>query len=181
MKIVKRYLNDVILLQAERHVVVGENGIIRIDNNVLSSFGILTPFVQENHSRSFANVLRGLHYQINRPQGKIMRVTAGSLCDVFVDLRRSSPNFGRHASVNMQAKDDLLLWVPPGYAHGFFVTESFADVIYQVTDYRFVEYERTLRWDDEALAINWSLNGCQPILSEKDSRGSDFNCCETYN
>jgi dTDP-4-dehydrorhamnose 3,5-epimerase len=142
--------------------------------------GLAAPvFVQENHSRSARNVLRGLHYQIRQPQGKLVRVTAGAVFDVVVDLRRGSPFFGRWVSVELSAENCRQLWVPPGFAHGFAVTSEFAECLYKTTDYWAPEYERTVLWNDPALAIDWPLTGT-PMLSGKDSQGVLLADAETF-
>ena len=132
--------------------------------------GVSTSFVQDNHSRSAKNVLRGLHYQIQQPQGKLVRVTAGEVFDVCVDLRKSSPTFGQSVSVVLAGATHRQLWVPPGFAHGFLVTSDFAEFLYKTTDYYAPEFERSLLWNDPALAIDWPLAGA-PLLSVKDKAG----------
>jgi dTDP-4-dehydrorhamnose 3,5-epimerase len=132
--------------------------------------GVAANFVQDNHSKSARNVLRGLHYQIRQPQGKLVRVAAGAIYDVVVDMRRSSPFFGRWVGVELSADNRRQLWVPPGFAHGFVVTSETAECLYKTTDYWAPEYERSLLWNDPALAIDWPLSG-EPMLSGKDSQG----------
>lgn len=127
-------------------------------------------FVQENHSKSARNVLRGLHYQVRQPQGKLVRVTAGAIFDVVVDLRRSSSFFGRWIGVELSAENGHQLWIPSGFAHGFVVTSDSAEVQYKTTDYWSPEYERTILWNDPALDIAWPLQG-DAMLSGKDSAG----------
>lgn len=146
----------------------------------LYSLGITAQFVQDNHSQSAPHVLRGLHYQIQHPQGKLIRVFSGCIYDVAVDLRRSSSTFGQHVEFSIDAVDNVLLWIPPGYAHGFLVTKGPADVLYSVTDYRHAEFERTLLWSDPALEIDWPLELYRPTLSEKDQQGTPFANCEYY-
>jgi dTDP-4-dehydrorhamnose 3,5-epimerase len=141
--------------------------------------GIDTEFVQDNHSRSAKNVLRGLHYQIRQPQGKLVRVTAGEIYDVAVDLRRSSPTFGRWEAIRLDAESKRMLWIPAGFAHGFLVTSQSAEMLYKTTDYYAPEHERTLLWSDPALAIPWPLAG-EPILTEKDRRGALLARAEAY-
>ncbi len=141
--------------------------------------GVDADFVQDNHSRSALNVLRGLHYQLSRPQGKLIRVTSGDVFDVAVDLRRSSPRFGRAACVRLDAGSRRVLWVPAGFAHGFLVTSEFAEVQYKATDYYAPEYERTLAWNDPALGIAWPMQG-EPLLADKDRRGVLLAAAETY-
>ena len=134
--------------------------------------GIGFRFVQDNHSRSVRGTLRGLHYQVERPQGKLIRVGAGEIFDVVVDLRRAAPSFGRWVGVVLSDRDHRQLWVPPGFAHGFYVTSDAADVIYKCTEYYAPEQERTLCWNDPDLGIAWPLiAGAPPILSPKDAAG----------
>lgn len=144
--------------------------------------GVEADFVQDNHSCSARNVLRGLHYQLSRPQGKLIRVTSGEVFDVAVDVRRGSPRFGRAACVRLDAKSRRLLWVPAGFAHGFLVTSEFAEVQYKATDYYAPEHERTLMWNDPALGIEWPLSGegGGPLLADKDRRGALLAAAETY-
>jgi len=135
--------------------------------------GIQREFVQDNHSRSQRGVLRGLHYQVQQTQGKLVRVTAGEVYDVAVDIRRSSPTFGRWVGVHLSAENNRQLWVPEGFAHGFVVLSEFAEVLYKTTDYYTPEHERCIRWDDPTLAIDWPLDGA-PQLSAKDQAGLSF-------
>ncbi len=130
--------------------------------------GLDLTFVQDNHSRSAKGVLRGLHYQIVAPQGKLVRVTAGAVFDVAVDIRRSSPHFGRWVGYELSDANKRMLWVPPGFAHGFVVTSESAEFLYKVTDYWFPEHERTLPWNDPAIGIDWPLDA-PPLLSGKDA------------
>lgn len=132
--------------------------------------GVDTPFVQDNHSKSARGVLRGLHYQIEHAQGKLVRVVAGTVFDVAVDLRRSSPNFGRWVGVELSAENQRQLWVPAGFGHGFLVTSDSAEFLYKTTDYWYPEHERSLRWDDPTLGITWPLNGTAPLLAAKDAQ-----------
>ncbi|MDF3195457.1 dTDP-4-dehydrorhamnose 3,5-epimerase [Pseudomonas sp. 1928-m] len=135
--------------------------------------GLQREFVQDNHSRSAKGVLRGLHYQVQQAQGKLVRVTAGEVYDVAVDLRRSSPTFGRWIGVHLSAENKRQLWVPEGFAHGFVVLSEFAEFLYKTTDYYAPEHERCIRWDDPTLAIDWPLDGA-PQLSAKDQAGLSF-------
>ncbi len=128
-------------------------------------------FVQDNHSRSARGVLRGLHYQIHQPQGKLVRVIAGSVFDVAVDLRKSSPHFGQWTGVELSAENKRQLWIPAGFAHGFAVTSATAEVLYKTTDYRHPEHERCLVWNDPALGIDWPLDDA-PLLSDRDRAGA---------
>jgi len=149
------------------------------NRRTLAQAGIDFEFVQDNHSRSARGVLRGLHYQIRQAQGKLVRVTAGSVFDVAVDLRRSSPTFGKVAWVELTAENKRLFWLPPGLAHGFVVTSDSADFLYKATDYWAPEHERCIRWDDPELAIPWPLAGT-PTVSEKDARGLAWRDAECY-
>jgi dTDP-4-dehydrorhamnose 3,5-epimerase len=136
-------------------------------------------FVQDNHSRSARNVLRGLHYQVGTPQGKLVRVVAGEVFDVAVDLRRSSPTFGRWVGERLSAQNYRMLWVPEGFAHGFMVLSESADFLYKTTDYWVPAQERTLLWNDPALGIDWPLQG-DPLLKPKDAAGARLADAETY-
>ncbi len=143
--------------------------------------GIDHDFVQDNHSLSGQGILRGLHYQIRQPQGKLVRVIAGEVFDVAVDLRRGSPTFGRWVGETLSAENRRMLWVPPGFAHGFYVVSERAEFVYKCTDYYAPEHERSLRWDDPALGIEWPLvAGRAPLLSEKDAAAPGLAEAETY-
>lgn len=142
--------------------------------------GLDLDFVQDNHSGSLRGTIRGLHYQIERPQGKLVRVVAGEIYDVAVDLRRSSPTFGRWVSTTLSAANRLQVWVPPGFAHGFCVTSDRAEVVYKCTDVYAAEHERTLRWDDPAIGITWPVGPGAPLVSAKDSAGLDLDAIQTY-
>ena len=141
--------------------------------------GLQTQFVQDNHSRSQKGVLRGLHYQIEHAQGKLVRVTAGEVLDVAVDIRRSSPNFGKWASVRLSADNSRQLWIPPGFAHGFVVLSDYAEFLYKTTDYYTPDAERCIRWSDAELNIDWQLDGT-PTLSAKDQNGKDLKDAELF-
>lgn len=144
--------------------------------------GAVHQFVQDNHSRSARGVLRGLHYQIQKPQGKLVRVTRGSVFDVAVDMRKSSPRFGQWTGVELSEDNQRQLWVPPGFAHGFLVTSESADFLYKTTDYYAPEHERCIAWNDPALGIDWplaALNG-EPQLSAKDKLGLPLNRAEDF-
>ncbi|MCC6073363.1 dTDP-4-dehydrorhamnose 3,5-epimerase [Massilia sp. GCM10020059] len=141
--------------------------------------GLSVNFVQDNHSRSAKNVLRGLHYQIRQPQGKLVRVVSGAIFDVVVDIRASSPFFGRWVGVELSAENRRQLWVPPGFAHGFVVTSDNAECLYKTTDYWSPEHERSILWNDPALAIEWPLSGT-PMLSGKDSQGKLLADAEVF-
>ena len=141
--------------------------------------GVAAAFVQDNHSRSRRNVVRGLHYQIEHAQGKLVRVVVGEVFDVVVDLRRGSPHFGRSAGVVLSAENRKMMWVPPGFAHGFLTMSDTADFLYKTTDYWFPRHERTLLWNDPVLGIDWPLTGA-PILAAKDAAGTPFSSAECY-
>ena len=135
--------------------------------------GLDANFVQDNHSRSVKGVLRGLHYQIQQPQGKLVRVVRGSVFDVAVDIRKSSPQFGRWVGVELSEDNHRQLWVPPGFAHGFIVTSDSADFLYKTTDYYAPAFERCIAWNDPGLAIAWPVEGnAQPLVSAKDQAGA---------
>ena len=136
-------------------------------------------FVQDNHSKSMKGVLRGLHYQVKNPQAKLVRVTAGEVYDVVVDLRRASPTFGKWVSATLSAANRQMLWVPEGFAHGFVVTSDSAEFLYKTTDYYAPEHERSLLWNDPDLGIPWPLEGA-PLLKPKDAQGTPFKQAETF-
>jgi len=143
--------------------------------------GIETTFVQDNQSGSRRGTLRGLHYQIRQPQGKLVRVLAGEVFDAAVDLRRSSSTFGRWVGFRMSAKEQQQLWVPRGFAHGFYVISEWAEVLYKTTEYYAPEWERTLRWDDPAVGIEWPISGGgRPLLSDKDAHGATLAEAEPF-
>ena len=135
--------------------------------------GIEADFVQDNHSKSSKGVLRGLHYQIKNPQGKLVRVCRGEVFDIAVDLRKSSSHFGHWTGVVLSAENKHQLWIPPGFAHGFVVLSESAEFLYKTTDYYAPEHERCIKWDDTALAIDWRHTG-EPVVSEKDASGARF-------
>jgi len=141
--------------------------------------GIDTPFVQDNHSRSARNVLRGLHYQIQQSQGKLVRVTAGEVFDVAVDIRKSSPMFGKWVGIHLTAENKRMMWVPPGFAHGFLVLSDYAEFLYKTTDYYAPEFERSIAWNDPDLAIDWPLDA-DPQLSAKDKAGMALKDAEVF-
>lgn len=141
--------------------------------------GIDAPFVQDNHSRSARNVLRGLHYQIRQSQGKLVRVTAGEVFDVAVDIRKSSPTFGKWVGIRLSAENKRMMWVPPGFAHGFLVLSDYAEFLYKTTDYYAPEFERCIAWNDPDLAIDWPLDA-EPQLSAKDKEGIALKDAEVF-
>jgi dTDP-4-dehydrorhamnose 3,5-epimerase len=142
--------------------------------------GIPNEFVQDNHSGSQQGSLRGLHYQIRQPQGKLVRVVVGEVFDVAVDLRRSSPTFGRWEAARLSAENKIQIWVPPGFAHGFYVLSDWAEIVYKATDFYAPEWERTLLWNDPQVGIDWPLIESQPILSTKDAQGTRLRQADTY-
>ncbi len=142
--------------------------------------GIPFDFVQDNHSKSCQGVLRGLHYQIKQPQGKLLRVVVGEIFDVALDIRKNSPTFGKWFGTYLSAQSKQMLWVPPGFAHGFYVTSPEAELLYKATDYYAPQWERTILWNDPALNIEWPLQGEPPILSPKDESGLLLADAEAY-
>lgn len=142
--------------------------------------GLSLAFVQDNHSKSAQHVLRGLHYQIQQPQGKLVRVVAGEVFDVAVDLRKSSPTFGQWVGEVLSEKNRRQLWIPPGFAHGFIVLSETAEFLYKTTDYYAPAHERCIAWNDSTLAIDWRLGGATPLLSGKDSAGTAFAQAEVF-
>ena len=147
----------------------------------LASYGIGPGFVQDNHSHSVQRTLRGLHYQIEKPQGKLVRVVSGKVSDVAVDLRRSSPTFGRWTQHSLSSENQLQLWIPPGFAHGFYVESESADVLYKCTEYYEPALDQTIHWGDPDLAIDWPLtSGCPPLVSTKDAAAPMLRDAPTY-
>jgi len=149
------------------------------NESVFGALGIRDRFVQDNHSYSGRNVLRGLHYQIQQPQGKLVRVITGEIVDITVDLRQSSATFGKWESFRLSGDNKRMLWVPVGFAHGFCVTSETAHVLYKTTDFYAPQHERTLAWNDPALCIDWQLEG-EPIISAKDQHGQKSSECERF-
>jgi dTDP-4-dehydrorhamnose 3,5-epimerase len=149
------------------------------NKKTMQTVGIVEDFVQDNHSRSTRNVLRGLHYQITQPQGKLVRAIAGEIFDVAVDIRRRSPTFGKWVGMNLSAENRRMVWIPPGFAHGFLILSEYAEVMYKTTDYWAPQSERTIVWNDRDLAIAWPV--CEePKLSAKDMAGVTFNEAEMF-
>ena len=171
---------DVVLIKPDVHR--DERGFFfeSWQKNKFAKAGIDQEFVQDNHSRSSKNVLRGLHYQIRQPQGKLIRAIVGEVFDVAVDLRRSSPSFGKWVSANLSSENFNMLWIPPGFAHGFLVLSDVAEFVYKATDFYAPQYERCILWNDRDLGIDWPISGHEPILSEKDSKGKLFREAEVY-
>jgi dTDP-4-dehydrorhamnose 3,5-epimerase len=149
------------------------------NQRIMAEAGIVENFVQDNHSCSSRNVLRGLHYQVKHPQGKLVRVVEGEILDVAVDLRRRSPTFGRCEGIRLSGENKRMFWIPIGFAHGFLVLSEKAHVLYKATDFYAPEYERTLAWNDPQVNIEWPMDG-QPIVSAKDQRGLALADAETF-
>ncbi len=175
MKIIPMKLPDVLILEPE--VFGDERGFFMESFNArkfAEATGLDVQFVQDNHSRSAKGVLRGLHYQLQQPQGKLVRVVRGAVFDVAVDIRKHSATFGQWVGVELSAENHRQLWVPAGFAHGFLVLSETADFLYKTTDYYAPEYERCIRWDDKALAIDWPLQA-PPVRSAKDAAGTSLS------
>ncbi len=179
MQIVEKFDSGVLLLEPRIFRDNRGHFFESYNRSELSSFGIEECFVQDNESHSCRNVLRGLHYQIRHAQGKLVRVTNGEIFDVAVDLRKYSPNFGRWHATRLSSENKWVLWIPPGFAHGFLVLSEYADVLYKTTQIYAPEYERTVLWNDPDLRIDWPLEG-EPILSMKDATAARLADAEIY-
>jgi dTDP-4-dehydrorhamnose 3,5-epimerase len=180
MQFIKTKIPDVVIFEPK--VFGDDRGFFYESFNAkafLEATGCDVQFVQDNHSKSAKNVLRGLHYQIQQPQGKLLRVAIGEVYDVAVDLRRSSDYFGQWVGVNLSAENRRQLWVPPGFAHGFLVMSENAEFLYKTTDYYAPAYERSLLWNDPELGIEWPI-GEEPILSGKDQAGTRFKEADVF-
>lgn len=179
MRIISTSLPGVLLIEPK--VFGDERGFFYESYNrkMFTELGIPDEFVQDNHSRSSRGVLRGLHYQIRQTQGKLVRVIAGSVYDVAVDLRRSSPSFGQWVGMELSADNQLMAWIPPGFAHGFVVTSDTAEFLYKTTDYWAPAHERCLLWNDPEMNIAWPLAG-EPSLAAKDAAGLPLAQCEVF-
>ncbi len=181
MKFISTSLPGVIIIEPE--VFTDSRGFFMEtwEKRKFARAGITANFVQDNHSKSVRGTLRGLHYQIRQPQGKLVRVIAGEVFDVAVDIRKSSPTFGQWVGLHLSAENKHQIWVPPGFAHGFYVLTEAAEFTYKCTDFYAPEYERTILWNDKDLAINWPLKpGFPLVLSEKDKAGIPFEKAEVY-
>ena len=179
MKVVRTALNGCLILEPQ--IFSDERGEFFESFSVQkfrNATGVLLNFVQDNQSLSHGKVLRGLHYQIEQPQGKLVRVVSGSVWDVVVDLRRSSPTFAQWIGVDLSAENQRMLWVPPGCAHGFVVTSESAVFLYKTTDYYAPAHERTIAWNDPSLAITWPVT--DPVVNAKDAAGLVFKQAPTY-
>jgi dTDP-4-dehydrorhamnose 3,5-epimerase len=169
------------LLIVEPRIFADERGFFfeSYNQRIMAEAGIVADFVQDNHSCSSRNVLRGLHYQVKQSQGKLVRVAEGEILDVAVDMRRSSSDFGRWEAVRLSGENKLMLWIPAGFAHGFHVLSEKAHVLYKATDFYAPAHERTLAWNDPQLKIDWELEG-EPLVSAKDQRGVAFRDAEYF-
>ena len=179
MRIEPTAIPDVLLVEPDVHGDARGFFFESYNRRALAAAGIDAEFVQDNHSRSRRGVLRGLHYQVEHAQGKLVRVADGEVFDVAVDLRRRSPTFGRHVAMTLSAANRKMLYIPPGFAHGFIVTSDSADFLYKTTDYWSPEHERTLLWNDRALGIAWPA-GIEPILAAKDIAGVPLESADCY-
>ncbi|MDP5338352.1 MAG: dTDP-4-dehydrorhamnose 3,5-epimerase [Nodularia sp. (in: cyanobacteria)] len=180
MKLIPTEIPDVFLIEPQ--VFADSRGFFLESYNqqkFTDKLGISVNFVQDNHSASQQNVLRGLHYQIIQPQGKLVRAVVGTIFDVAVDIRKNSPTFGKWVGDELSADNKRQLWIPPGFAHGFLVLSETAEVIYKTTDYYAPQGDRTILWNDPDLGINWPIKQ-PPILSDKDNNGQAFKTAEVY-
>ncbi len=179
MKVIETSLPGVLILEPK---VFGDDRGFFFESYNKKAFekaGITAEFVQDNHSRSIRNVLRGLHYQIKQPQGKLVRVIQGEIFDVAIDIRRSSPNFGQWVGFNLSAENKRVAWIAPGFAHGFLVLSEVTDFLYKTTDYYAPEHERCIIWNDPTLGIEWPLE-VEPLLSAKDRAGLPLREAEVF-
>jgi len=180
MKVIPTEIPDVLIIEPQ---VYGDDRGFFLESFNQKDFrektGVNTTFVQDNHSMSLKNVLRGLHYQIPNPQGKLVRVVNGSVFDVAVDARQSSPTFGQWVSCVLSAENKRIFWVPEGFAHGFLVLSDRAEFLYKTTNYYYPQYEKTILWNDADLGIDWPLE-TPPILSPKDQAGQPFKSVEVF-
>lgn len=180
MKAIRTDIPDVIILEPK---VFGDDRGFFFESFNAQKFeevtGVQTLFVQDNHSKSKKGVLRGLHYQIQQAQGKLVRVLAGEVWDVAVDIRQSSPTFGKWVGVTLSADNFRQLWVPPGFAHGFVVMSEYAEFVYKTTDYYAPEHERSILWSDERLKVDWPIQHA-PTVSSKDAKGSSFVAAQKF-
>lgn len=180
MKVIPTEIPDVLIIEPQ---VYGDDRGFFLESFNQKDFrekaGVNTTFVQDNHSMSLKNVLRGLHYQIPNPQGKLVRVVSGSVFDVAVDARKSSPTFGQWVGCVLSAENKRIFWVPEGFAHGFLVLSDRAEFLYKTTNYYYPQYEKTILWNDADLGIDWPLE-TPPILSPKDQAGQPFKSVEVF-
>lgn len=180
MKIIPTSIPDILLI--EPRVFQDERGFFMesYQKQKFKEAGIDVDFVQDNHSKSSLGTLRGLHYQIRQAQGKLVRVVAGEVFDVAVDIRKNSSTFGQWVGDYLSAENKRMLWVPPGFAHGFYVTSAEAEVLYKASDYYAPEWERSLLWNDPAIGVTWPIEAGSPILSAKDEKGQLLSEAELF-
>jgi dTDP-4-dehydrorhamnose 3,5-epimerase len=180
LKIIPTSIPDVILIEPK--VFADERGFFleSYQKRKFQEIGIDAEFVQDNHSKSCRGTLRGLHYQLQQPQGKLVRVIAGEVFDVAVDIRKHSPTFGHWVGDILSAENKRMLWVPPGFAHGFYVTSPEAEMLYKATDYYAPQWERSILWSDPEIGIEWPINGGLPILSARDTVGKFLSESEVF-
>jgi dTDP-4-dehydrorhamnose 3,5-epimerase len=179
MKVIRTEIPEVLILEPK--VFEDPRGFFLESYNrktFMEATGVDTEFVQDNHSHSKKNILRGLHYQIGRPQGKLIRVTFGEIWDVAVDLRKSSRTFGKWAGFHLKGVSKQIAWIPPGFAHGFVVISAVADVQYKATDYYSPQHERVLLWNDAEVGVRWPV--ANPVLNERDKRGTPLQQAEVF-
>ena len=180
MKLIKTAIPDLLIIEPK---VFGDDRGFFFESFSRRRFAELTgrdvDFVQDNHSRSAQNVLRGLHYQIQHPQAKLVRVVRGAVLDVAVDIRKNSPTFGRYVTMELSAENKLMAWIPEGFAHGFLALTETTEFLYKTTDYWFPEHERCIRWDDPTIAVDWKLQGA-PLVSVKDAQGKSLAEAELF-
>jgi dTDP-4-dehydrorhamnose 3,5-epimerase len=179
MNVIQTNISDVLIVEPK--VFADARGFFyeSFNKKLMQAAGITGDFVQDNHSRSIKNVLRGLHYQIKQPQGKLIRATVGEIFDVAVDIRRRSPTFGKWVGFNLSEQNRRMAWIPPGFAHGFLVLSEHAEVLYKTTDYWAPQFERTIIWNDGSLGISWPIQG-DPQLSAKDIAGVTIDEAEVF-
>jgi len=179
MNVIPTNISDVLIVEPK--VFADARGFFyeSFNKKLMQAAGITGDFVQDNHSHSIKNVLRGLHYQIKQPQGKLVRATVGEIFDVAVDIRRRSPTFGKWVGFNLSEQNRRMAWIPPGFAHGFLVLSEHAEVLYKTTDYWAPQFERTIVWNDGSLGITWPIQG-DPQLSAKDIAGVTINEAEVF-
>jgi dTDP-4-dehydrorhamnose 3,5-epimerase len=181
MNVIPTTLHEVLILEPK--VFGDERGFFLESWNARTfreATGADVEFVQDNHSRSNRRVLRGIHYQVARPQGKLVRVVSGEVLDVAVDLRRSSPSFGKWVGVVLSSENKRQLWIPPGFGHAFLTRSTTADFLYKTTDYWFAELDRSIAWNDSTLKIDWGQFGEEPVLAAKDASAPSLSEAETY-
>ena len=180
LKFIETSIPEVLLI--EPRVFADERGFFMesYQKKLFREAGIDIDFVQDNHSRSQRGTLRGLHYQIKQAQGKLVRAVVGEIFDVAVDLRKNSPTFGKWVGTYLSEKNKRMLWVPPGFAHGFYVTSSETEVLYKASDYYAPQWERIIIWNDPSIGINWPIKNTLPILSPKDAVGKTFSEAEVF-